>query len=319
MWPAAAAMFSLAMAGQLSAVAGVWLLLDVIFLLALFLHLLGGRSSLCCRVFQDLIRYGKTKLGGRPGWLRHCDLPKRWFSHFYYVSVFWNGALLGLLVWSLLLGGHMPAWIQSLINFFNKDPQHKVPGEEFSTLVALFLLWLHSLRRLVECLFVSVYSNGVIHICQYCLGIGYYFLMGITLLDHAQMENKVTATELVLQVRWYHLLGVLLYAWASLHQHRCSVILANLRKSKSGKVRTMNHSVPTGDWFESVSCPHYFAELLIYISIAILFGLAHITLWLVVLFVLFNQSLAAILCHEFYHEKFDSYPAHRKAFIPYVF
>ncbi|XP_075051868.1 polyprenal reductase [Mixophyes fleayi] len=313
-------MFVLPQAG-LSLIAGFWILLDVLFLLSLFLHLLwtGSSNSTLGGVFQDLIRFGKTKLGRRPAWLRWFDLPKRWFFHFYSVSVIWNGALLGFLIQSLVFGGHIPQWVQSLINCFNKDSQHKVSGGEFSTLLALSLLWLHSLRRLAECLFVSVYSKGVIHFAQYCLGIGYYFLIGITVLDHAKLENKVAGRDLVMQVRWYHVFGVLLYIWASLHQHRCNTILANLRKSKSGKILTMNHAVPTGDWFELVSCPHYFAELLIYVSIAVLLGLTHMTWWLLVLFVLFNQSLAAILCHEFYHEKFDAYPAQRKAFIPYVF
>ncbi|CAN2388606.1 Steroid 5 alpha-reductase 3 [Pristimantis euphronides] len=307
----------------LSLAGGCWLLLDVVFLLSLFCHLLGDcgrRGSGLCGVFQDLIRYGKTKLGGRPDWLRYCDLPKRWFWHFYLLSVIWNGALLGLLVRSLLLGVQLPQRIQLLLNFFHKDSEQKISGGELSTLLALSLLWIHSLRRLLECFFVSIYSNGVIHLAQYCLGIGYYFLLGITVLDHAQLDRKkVTGTELLQQLRWYHILGCLLYVWASLHQHRCHVILANLRKDKTGKLVTMNHVMPSGDWFETVSCPHYFAELLIYISIAFLFGLTHLTLWLLVLFVLFNQSLAGILCHEFYHQKFDSYPAHRKAFIPFLF
>ncbi|XP_044155165.1 polyprenol reductase [Bufo gargarizans] len=307
----------------LSVVAGFWLLLDVVFLSALFLHLLGdcsSRRSGLCSVFQDLIRYGKTKLVGRPAWLHCFDLPKRWFWHFYLLSVIWNGALLGLLVWSLLLGVRLPQWIQLLLNFFHKESEQKISDGELSTLLALSLLWIHSLRRLLECFYVSVYSGGVIHLAQYCLGIGYYLLLGITVLDHAQLDfQKVTVTELLLQLHWYHIVGGLLYIWASLHQNRCHVILANLRRYKSGKIVTMNHKMPSGDWFERVSCPHYFAEFLIYISIAFLFGLTHWTWWLLVLFVLFNQSLAAILCHEFYHQKFDSYPARRKALIPFVF
>ncbi|XP_071980318.1 polyprenal reductase [Engystomops pustulosus] len=309
--------------GTGSLVAGLWLLLDVLFLGALFLHLLGDwsrRRSVLCGVFQDLIRYGKTKLGTRPAWLRCCDLPKRWFWHFYFLSVTWNGVLLGLVVRSLLLGVHFPQWIQQILHFFHKDPEQKTSDGELSTLLALSLLWIHSLRRLLECLYVSVYSAGVIHLAQYGLGIVYYFLLGITVLDHTQMDyRKVTVQELLLQLHWYHIFGFLLYTWASFHQSRCHMILANLRKDKSGNIVTMKHVMPSGDWFERVSCPHYFAELLIYISVAFLFGLTHVTWWLLVLFVLFNQSLAAVLCHEFYHQKFDSYPAQRKAFIPFLF
>ncbi|XP_068134676.1 polyprenol reductase [Hyperolius riggenbachi] len=309
---------------ELSVTAAVWLLLDVAFLAALLLHLLlggyGCRSPLWS-VFQDLLRYGKTKLGQqRPAWLHHFDLPKRWFSHFYYLSVIWNGALLWLVCRTLLSGAHMPVWLESLLYLFNKEPHQKTSGEELSTILALSLIWLHSLGRLAECRYVSVFSSGVINLAQYCLGIGFYIFIGITLLDHPQLDVKtVTISDLASQLHWYHVMGMLVFCWASVHQHRCLVILASLRKNKSGKVVSLTHAVPRGDWFEMVSCPHYFAELLIYISVAMMFGFAHTTWWLVVLFVLFNQSGAAVLCHEFYHEKFEDYPAHRKALIPYLF
>lgn len=87
----------------------------------------------------------------------------------------------------------------------------------------------------------------------------------------------------------------------------------------AGEVLSLKHSIPFGDWFERVSCPHYFAELLIYISMAITFGFHNVTWWFVVMYVFFNQTLAAVLCHEFYQEKFTSYPKHRKAFIPFIF
>ncbi|POI25862.1 hypothetical protein CIB84_010388, partial [Bambusicola thoracicus] len=39
-----------------------------------------------------------------------------------------------------------------------------------------------SFQRLVECLYTSVFSNGVIHIVQYCFGLGYYVAVGSTVL-----------------------------------------------------------------------------------------------------------------------------------------
>ena len=43
-------------------------------------------------------------------------------------------------------------------------------------------LWIHSLRRLLECLCVSVYSQGVIHVAQYVFGVGYYIILGLTVI-----------------------------------------------------------------------------------------------------------------------------------------
>ncbi|KAF1590764.1 Polyprenol reductase, partial [Eudyptes moseleyi] len=272
-------------------------------------------------LFQDLIRYGKTKrgCGQRPAWLRLLQVPKRWFTHFYVVSVLWNGFLLIWLFRAEFLGGSLPSWIQHVHRALGRDSQSEDTGNEHSSaLLVLLLLWLHSCRRLAECLWTSVFSNGVIHIVQYCFGLGYYVAVGSTVL--CQVPTNIRSGEVLsMQICWYHIVGITTYIWASLHQHRCLVILANLRKSKSGKVVSLGHSVPFGDWFERVSCPHYFAELLIYVSMAITLGFHNVTWWCVVMYVLFNQALAAVLCHEYYRKNFSSYPKHRTAFIPFVF
>uniref|UniRef100_A0A8D0EVP0 Polyprenal reductase n=1 Tax=Strix occidentalis caurina TaxID=311401 RepID=A0A8D0EVP0_STROC len=302
--------------------AAAWALLAAAFLAALLVLRRqqaparrpgGGISGL----FQDLLRYGKTKSGRgqRPAWLRRLQVPKRWFTHFYVVSVLWNGFLLIWLFRAEFLGGSLPSWIQHCLTCTNIFPS---AHEHFSALLVLLLLWLHSCRRLAECLWTSVFSNGVIHIVQYCFGLGYYIAVGSTVLCQVPTDVR-NGKELSVQICWYHIVGVTMYIWASLHQHRCLVILANLRKSKSGKVISLSHSIPFGDWFETVSCPHYFAELLIYVSMAITLGFHSVMWWCVVMCVLFNQALAAVLSHEFYQKNFSSYPKHRKAFIPFVF
>ncbi|XP_040451736.1 polyprenol reductase [Falco naumanni] len=308
--------------------AAAWALLACAFLAALLLLLVlrrpggsGSSSSFVCGLFQDLVRYGKTKRGCGPRTAapRLRQLPKRWFTHFYVVSVFWNGFLLICLFQAKFLGGLLPSWIQCVHRALGRDSQSEdIDSEHFSALLVLLLLWLHSCRRLAECLWTSVFSNGVINIVQYCFGLVYYVAVGSTVLCQVP-TNVRNGKELSVQISWYHIVGVTMYIWASLHQHRCLVILANLRKSKSGKVVSLGHNVPFGDWFERVSCPHYFAELLIYVSMAIMLGFHNMTWWCVVLYVLFNQALAAVLCHEFYHKNFSSYPKHRKAFIPFVF
>ena len=59
--------------------------------------------------------------------------------------------------------------------------------------------------------------------------------------------------------------GVMLYAWAAAHQHRCHVILANLRPKEGGS----RYSIPRGDWFDRVSGPHFAAEIIIYAAIGL--------------------------------------------------
>ncbi|XP_044274081.1 polyprenol reductase [Varanus komodoensis] len=311
----------------------VWLVLAGSFFAALLAQRLpqlkppSGTASLSfAGLFQDLIRYGKTKSGWqRPVGLQMFDVPKRWFYHFYVVSVTWNGFLLVLLIQSLLLSWPFPIWLQDLLTAVDGALQDKHRctdssvngGESLSAFLVCLFVWLNSCRRLRECLHISIFSNSVIHIVQYCFGLCYYVLVGLTVL--CQVPAKVReGKDYQLTVCWYHVLGLMMFIWASLHQHRCHVILANLRKNKSGKVVNLDHSIPFGDWFEMVSCPHYLAELLIYISMAITFGLNNFTWWLVVAYVFFNQAMSAVLSHEYYLSNFKHYPKCRKAYIPFL-
>nr|XP_015200967.1 PREDICTED: polyprenol reductase isoform X2 [Lepisosteus oculatus] len=240
----------------------IWLLLSLCFFFAFCIHVCAHSSdkyggSWVYVLFQDFIRYGKTKTTlQRSDLLRYFDVPKRWFFHFYAVSVIWNSLLLTICLQKTLLGKQFPGWLESTLSFLNGGTA--TPG-------------------------TGSFKGGVLA-----------------------------------QVRWNHFAGVGLFVWASVHQHRCHVILANLRKGRSGEVLTLAHCVPHGDWFRLVSCPHYFAELLIYVSYCVALGGGAPTWWLVVLYVFCCQALEAVLCHQFYLAKFDSYPKHRKAFIPLV-
>ena len=57
-------------------------------------------------------------------------------------------------------------------------------------MVVQVLLWIHCLRRLAECLYVSVFSDGVIHVVQYVFGLGYYILLGLTVLCWDRMTGE---------------------------------------------------------------------------------------------------------------------------------
>ncbi|EDL89913.1 similar to SRD5A2L [Rattus norvegicus] len=200
---------------------------------------------------------------------------------------------------------------------------YKATGElALSTFLVLVFLWVHSLRRLFECFYVSVFSNTAIHVVQYCFGLVYYVLVGLTVLSQVPMNDKnvyALGKNLLLQARWFHILGMMMFFWSSAHQYKCHVILSNLRRNKKGVVIHCQHRIPFGDWFEYVSSANYLAELMIYISMAVTFGLHNVTWWLVVTYVFFSQALSAFFNHRFYKSTFVSYPKHRKAFLPFLF
>uniref|UniRef100_A0A3B4ACG2 Polyprenal reductase n=1 Tax=Periophthalmus magnuspinnatus TaxID=409849 RepID=A0A3B4ACG2_9GOBI len=285
----------------------LWAFLATCFIVACGLYKVSSHLPKKCQkldgvvIFQDLIRYGKTKQNlKRDDWLRVFDVPKRWFWQFYAVSVCWSGSLLFFYLNSIFLHHPLPSWLTWSSSVLI-----------MTTLLLLLLLWLHSLRRLLECCFVSIFSDGVIHVVHYLFGLVYYIVLGLTALcsEHMSFFNEL--------LNWCHILGCALFILTSLLQHQSMVLLAKLRSGKSGNVETMVHKMPTGGGFELVSCPHYFAEVLIYTSLWVASG-GLFTWGLVSLYVFFNQALAAQLCHDFYKCKFESYPRQRKAFIPFV-
>lgn len=311
-----------------SFIEALWAFLALCFIIAFVLYKFSTnlpknlKGSFIFVIFEDLIRYGKTKQSlKRDDWLRVFDIPKRWFWHFYLVSVCWSACLLFLYTNSIFQHQPLPSWLTWTLDILTTgvtgiDAESHAP--QVSTLLLLFLLWVHSLRRLLECCFVSVFSDGVIHVVQYLFGLMYYIVLGLTALSSEHLVNRDSGS-LFSQLTWCHVTGCPLFVLASMLQHQSMVLLARLRTGKSGNIETLVHKMPTGGWFELVSCPHYFAELLIYISLCVVSGGLSLTWWLVVFYVFFNQALAAQLCHDLYKSKYELYPKQRKAFIPFVF
>ncbi|XP_060773412.1 polyprenol reductase [Neoarius graeffei] len=298
-----------------------WLLLALVFLVAFIickfsLKLPGDLEH----SFQDLIRYGKTKAETQqPRLFPLVYVPKRWFWHFYAVSVLWNGLLLGFSIRTVVLEKQLPDFLSDLLGVLTGQPKAAWTEVKLTVLVLQALLWTHSLRRLLECLWVSIFSNGLINVVQYAFGLSYYILLGLTVLSlNTSLPTEGTSVLTSSQFIW-HIAGVLLFLWASLLQHRSLSLLASLRTSTSGRLETFAHRIPRGGWFELVSCPHYLAELLIYAALSVCCGCVSVTWWLVVLYVLCNQVLAAHLCHEYYRNTFKAYPSDRKAIIPFLF
>ncbi|XP_041647578.1 polyprenol reductase [Cheilinus undulatus] len=307
--------------GFLSLIDVFWSFLALAFLAAFCAHKISPRLPKGLEtfrvyvLFQDLIRFGKTKHPKRDDWLRLFDVPKRWFWHFYAVSACWNGFLLVLYL-NFTSQKTYPPWLSGLLDILTGAPSPDTQVPQLVTVLVQLLLFSHSLRRLQECLFVSVFSDGAIHLVQYVFGLVYYIMIGLTVLASDRLEKGTR--PLLSQLDWFHVAGSALFIMASFMQHQCMVQLAGLRTGKSGSVETLAHRLPEGGWFNLVSCPHYFSELLLYISLSLTYGGVSLTWWLVFLYVLFSHALSAQLCQEFYISKYESYPRNRKALIPFV-
>ena len=119
-------------------------------------------------------------------------------------------------------------------------------------------------------------------------------------------------------LRWNHVLGVALFCVSSFIQFSSHRILANLRKDKKGRIVTFKHSIPRGSLFDLISSPHYFSEILIYLSLCLVFAGQSTTWWMVCYFVMSNQVVVGLFNHHWYQENFTDYPKSRKAVLPYL-
>lgn len=147
--------------------------------------------------------------------------------------------------------------------------------------------------------------------------------------------------------------GTFLFTIASYFQFKSNLILVELRRGIQMVVYTVNplmktffclgnnmekYSLPMGGLFNFVSCPHYFCEILIYLSFSIILGVNHyvwglITSWVILnqvslnvtlkfecirLHSQFSQVLSGWTSHQWYLKNLKNYPRRRKAVIPYI-
>ncbi len=257
-------------------------------------------------VLFSLIRHPRGTLLNNP----YFQISKRRFGDFYSFG----------LIWAIILGfgigmgkPHQLAWT---------------------------LLCIHLGRRWFECRFVHVWKDGTMHIAGYILGMLHYAILPLIFIFTTTIENAPPNDQSDFLV---HILGTGFNVYAQYQQYVHHCLLASCRKNRKNNMRS-SYSMPNGGWFEYVCCPHYLAEILIYISFAILlhdktdqkghkvkaesllkesiFGLClcfqsykHI---IMVIWVVTNLSISAKSSYEWYRKQFPKFAKERAALIPFI-
>ena len=229
--------------------------------------------------------------------------------------------------------------------------QGGVPSQDIFVLhnVPVGLLLAHLCRRAYECIYVHAWGSGKMHIGGYFLGLLHYAFVPFVVVDSdwccAKGGEDIDVEHQLPKMRIQMVIGALLCCYGQAQQHMHHKILARLRKSSE---KTSHYSIPMGLWFNYVSCPHYFAEMLIYAAFVIMLNplggntsippcdilesanlqvLLTSILWLrsckhLVLFVWVttNLTMSARTSHTWYLSRFGSkYPRHRKAIVPLIY
>lgn len=276
------------------------------------------------QVLRQLYAFGKVhdSMQKRKNFSKKLEVPKRWFSHFYvFASIH-----IPLITLSICLK-YFGICSCSLLNraldvFASPDRNSNEDLYPESVIIVGILLSLQVIRRCYECFCISSYSDSMMNIFHYIVGITFYFGVGLSFIHDAPgFGNSADHTlKVYVSDQWFlcrHVIGATLFIAAFLLQFQTNKAFAALRK-KGDKVVSLGHFMPTGGGFEYVSCPHYFAEIVMYLSASIILGGKSYTWWLVCLWTVTNQTLTGLSSHQWYKEKFKNYPIDRKAVIPFL-
>lgn len=241
----------------------------MVFWLLKLTYIVGLVSLVVARFFlPNFLQYGKTlkldkvtKTKNIIDYWIYYTVPKSYFSHFYALS-------------SCLSALTLCAY-----------PRH----------IVSWLLLCHSLKRLYEVLFVSVYNEkSRMNWSHYLVGLWFYTSLHVILNVELYRGN--------IDVR-FSPVALMIFCIADWDQHENHKVLAGLVK----------YSLPQARFFRWVCCPHYTDEILMYTS---LLAASKEFLWPLI-WVIASLSLAGTECQNYYQRKFGL-GVPRWALLPYV-
>ncbi|XP_054711641.1 polyprenol reductase-like [Uloborus diversus] len=247
------------------------------------------------------------------------EVPKRWFSHFYVFASIYIPYIMISVCCKYFFNVETPFLIVLLDYFASPYRQATVNSE--SVVIVSVLLSLQVIRRCYECFFVSIYSDAKMNVFHYIVGLTFYFGAGLSLIHDApgfeNTEKNMNASYITGDwFTWQHYVGAAIFVAAFLLQFQTNIQFASLRKK--GKSVTTDHYMPSGGGFEYISCPHYFAEIVMYLAVCLIFKGRSYTWWLLCLWIVTNQVITGLMSHQWYLQKFEKYPVKRKAVIPFL-
>lgn len=218
------------------------------------------------------------------------------------------------------------------------------------------LYQVHCLRRLLENFFVHVAPKASsnppqMHVLGYVVGVLHYVLGPLTVLapvwlrlarsdslgrespiqwvSDALSSSSSSLAHLVTPLLW--LVCVAAFGVMNALQYHAHAHLAALRRDPVVAQQTVHagrYALPYAGLFEFVSCPHFFAEIVLYIALlgfSILSAgslsaarVAGSVAAAMLFWVVTNLTVTALQTHAWYQSTFPTFPAHRRALIPFL-
>ncbi|KAI8072743.1 3-oxo-5-alpha-steroid 4-dehydrogenase-domain-containing protein [Gongronella butleri] len=252
------------------------------------------------------------------GIVKQWTVPKHYFAHFYLVGLTFS-LYCALEVAFLSFSRHMGPLLYALQQWDTAQGAQAVPWAVCR--LGWAMMTLHLTRRVYETQCIERPSRGArMHVTHYLAGLGFYGAMVLgTWLEGAHALGLWTR-DVPIQTSslspWTAVPALMLFFYASYHQHRCHCILASLRTDKSHAKNKPVYAIPQGDWFKWWIAPHYVCDMLVYASLVLLYGGRSIILWCGLCWTIVNLSVTASETKAWYLATFPAFPSNRNILIP---
>ena len=258
-------------------------------------------------LFHCVSKHGKLLVSGDEvddkslvHYFNKLKVPKRYFRHMY-----WTGLASTLIIVLLVKYGHYK---------INKD-----------TIFIIFLFFLHVLRRLWECYYMTLYQNSSMHIMGYLVGIIHYIISPLCILTISNCKEYQRVTIIAVVKKLISITIFTCGTYIQYHSHHTFYKLKERKieiKNEPQYEKNYSHSLPTGFLFNYICCPHYFGEILIYFSFCIFTSEISMSMILLVVWVQSNLSVVALQNLKWYKNKFGrdpNFPKSWKSVIPFIY
>ncbi|KAL0092828.1 3-oxo-5-alpha-steroid 4-dehydrogenase-domain-containing protein [Phycomyces blakesleeanus] len=276
---------------------------------------------------SSVLAYGKLDytadqpLTAMARWIKNITVPKTWFCHFYAVGLM--AAIECIIEITLALQWKVFGPVLTVLRLWDtpQGSRHLGLGE---CLVGLGLMTIHLARRLYESMMIERPSaNARMHFSHYLAGMGFYGAMVIGAWLEGAANFGIWQPIKVVEpftLPWTTIPSIGLFIYASYHQHTCHKILASLRTPKTRNA----YVIPRGDWFENLVVPHYFADILVYVSLWILYQGRNWTLTFGLVWTIVNLGVTAGETDQWYRKTFgkrynDAFPRSRSLLLPHIY
>mmetsp|Transcript_30723 Transcript_30723/g.117536 ORF Transcript_30723/g.117536 Transcript_30723/m.117536 type:complete len:274 (+) Transcript_30723:82-903(+) len=220
------------------------------------------------------------------------------------------------IVHSLLIKGTVPnkvAWtslysIGLVINSVLIREYFYLKDMNLRSLSTAIMFEIHVARRLIECIYVHVFTPRYLPLFHYAAAVSFYFFAPLTPFLDALLYPAVPSPSQVAA-------AAILFSAASLMQ--CFV---HIRLAESRALGGSKYGVPRGGLFELVASPHYTAEIVMYTAFLIASNGLGFFAFLNWLWVFGNLAQSALETNAWYQRTFvkSMLPPRRKALIPHI-